>query len=131
MTIKALANTSVFKLTSVAQSGPVSAKLSLPVDSGKLLYSRYKHVYGTPSIKSDSGLSLAKLRAIDSLIDRLISIRGRNTYFVNSGVINDEDAAFTIERLQKELNSLVSGSNPPLSAGNEQNDTGFVLNFVA
>ncbi len=96
-----------------------------------LLYSRFKHVHGTPPTGSASGLPLSKLRAIDSLIGRLINLRGKNTYWVNVDGMNPDELAFTMERLQKELNHLVSASELPLTAGSPQNDLGLIYNAVA
>ena len=45
--------------------------------------------------------------------------------------LNLEDINFSVERLQKELNSIVSSAELPLTAGSAQNDMGFMLNFVA
>jgi hypothetical protein len=131
MTSQSITNTSVFQITSAARSTAVGRKVSMPVDSSLTLYSRFKHVYGIPTTSDEGGIPLSSLRALDSLIERLVNLRGRNTYFVNAGLMNGEDAAFTIERLQKELNSLVTRSELPLTAGSEMNDMGLALNFVA
>jgi len=124
-------NTNIFRLSSVARESAANRKLSLPVDASMLLYSRYKHVHGTPASAELSGLPLSRLRAIDNLIDRLISLRGRNTYWVNTDEMNSEDLAFTMERLQKEMNHLLSREQLPLTAGSPQNDLGLILNYVA
>jgi hypothetical protein len=96
-----------------------------------LLYSRFKHVHGTPTVGNTSGLPLSRLRAIDNLIDRLIALRGRNTYWVNTDAMNDEDLVFAVEKLQKELNKIVTGKPLPLTAGSPQNDLGLIFNSVA
>ena len=131
MQIQRFAHTNVFQLSSIARETAANRKLSLPVDSSALLYSRYKHVHGTPSIGEASGLPLSRLRAIDNLIDRLISLRGKNTYWVNADGMNSDDLAFTMEKLQKELNHLVSAKELPLTAGSPQNDLGLIYNAVA
>ncbi|MBN1685866.1 MAG: hypothetical protein JW852_04380 [Spirochaetales bacterium] len=123
--------TNVFQLSSVARESTVNRKLVLPVDSRMLLYSRYKHVHGTPTTGDFSGLPLSRLQAIDNLIDRLIALRGRNTYWVNTGEMNLEDLNFTMERLRKELNRGLAGNRFPLTSGSAQNDLGLTLNLVA
>ena len=131
MQMQRYAPTSVFQLSGVAREAAVTRKLSLPVDPNMLLYSRYKHVHGTLSVGELSGLPLSRLRAIDNLIDRLISLRGRNTYWVNAGQMNAEELGFAMERLQKELNHIVSGNKLPITAGSPENDLGLALNYVA
>ena len=131
MQIQRYAQTNVFQLTSVAREAAVNRKLSLPVDSKMLLYSRFKHVHGIPTVGIRSGLPLSRLRAVDNLIDRLISLKGKNTYWINAGIMNSEDLAFTLERLQREINQLVSSDKLPLTAGSPQNDLGMTLDYVA
>jgi len=131
MQVQRYMHTNVFELTTIAQETAANRKLALPVDAKMLLYSRFKHVQGTPASAGASGLPLSRLRAIDNLIDRLIYLRGRNTYWVNTGEMNSDDLAFTVERLQKELGRLLSGEKLPLTAGSPQNDLGLVLNMVA
>ena len=115
----------------MARESAANRKLAMPVDSSMLLYSRFKHVHGTPSTGAASGVSLSRLRAIDNLIDRLISLRGKNTYWVNVDGMKSDDLAFTMEKLQKELHGLVSGSEIPVTAGSPQNDIGLIFNAVA
>ena len=91
MQIQRYMDTNVFQLSSVARETAANRKLALPVDSNMILYSRFKHVQGTPTSADFSGLPLSRLRAIDNLIDRLISLRGRNTYWVNTAEMNSED----------------------------------------
>jgi hypothetical protein len=131
MQIQRYNHTNVFQLSGAARETAANGKLSLPVDAGALLYSRYKHVHGTPSIGSASGLPLSRLRAIDNLIDRLISIRGKNTYWVNVDGMKSDELAFTVEKLQKELNHLLSANELPPTAGGLQNDLGLMYNSVA
>ena len=131
MQIQRYAHTNVFQISEVARETAINRKLTLPVDSSMVLYSRYKHVHGTPAAGGTSGLPLSQLRAIDNLIDRLITLRGRDTYWVNANQMNGEDLTFALERLQKEVNHLVSGEKPALTAGSLYNDLGLTLNYVA
>ena len=131
MRINTFANTSVFQLSTIAREQSASRRISLPVDSSLVLYSRFKHVHGTPSMEDGAGLPLSSLRAMDNLIDRLVAIRGRNTYSGNVEGLSSNDIGFVLESLQRELNSKVAGSELPLMAGSEQNDLGLMLNFVA
>ena len=131
MQIQRYPTANVFQLSSIVRETATNRKLALPVDSSMLLYSRFKHVHGTPTTGSASGLPLSRLRAIDSLIGRLINLRGKNTYWVNVDGMNSDELAFTMERLQKELNHLVSASELPLTAGSPQNDLGLIYNAVA
>ncbi len=131
MEIQRYALTNVFQLSTAARETAVNRKLAMPVDSSMVLYSRFKHVHGTPSLGEASGLPLSRLRAIDNLIDRLINLRGKNTYWVNVDGLNPDELAFTMEKYQIELNHLVRSDKLPLTAGSPQNDIGLVYNAVA
>ena len=131
MTAQPISTTNVFRLTSVARSSSTIRKLALPVDRNLLLYSRFKHVHGTPSPAKGEGLPLYNLRALDNLIARLIRIKGKNSYFTNVEGLGKEEITVLTQRLQKEVHSLVSGSQASLLAGSETNDVGLVLDLVA
>ena len=51
-----------------------SGKISIPVKPSQAIYARFKHVSGTPAYRG-GGVSLNKLRGLDILIDRLISVK--------------------------------------------------------
>jgi hypothetical protein len=131
MRINTFTNTSVFQLSTMVREQSASRRLALPVDSSLVLYSRFKHVHGTPSMEDGTGLPLSSLRAMDNLIDRLVAIRGRNTYSGSVEGLSSNDIGFVVEELQRELNGKVAGEELPLTAGSAQNDLGLMLNFVA
>ena len=131
MRLQSIANTSSFQLSSITRNDSVGKKMLLPVDGNLLLYSRFRHVHGTPAIKDGEALPLCSLRAMDNLIDRLIAVRGRSTYLTSVESMDRIQIEFTVDTLQKELNGLVSGANLPLTAGSEQNDVGLILNLIA
>ena len=106
-------------------------KLALPVERNLLLYSRFKHVHGTPSPTKGEGLPLYNLKALDNLIARLISVKGKSSYLINVEGMSNDDIALITQRLQKEIHSLVSEPQSSLLAGGEGNDLGLVLNLVA
>jgi hypothetical protein len=50
------------------------SRISFPVKPSQAIYARFEHVTGVPS-REGGGVTLSKLRTIDNLIDRLISIK--------------------------------------------------------
>lgn len=50
------------------------SRIAFPVKPSQAIYARFEHVTGVPS-QEGRGVSLSKLRTIDNLIDRLISIK--------------------------------------------------------
>jgi len=51
-----------------------SGRIAFPVKANQALYAHFKHVTGIPT-SGDKGVSLSKLRTIDKVIDRLVSIK--------------------------------------------------------
>ena len=51
-----------------------SGRIAFPVKPSQAIYARFKYVTGIPS-NEGGGVSLSKLRTIDNLIDRLVSIK--------------------------------------------------------
>ncbi|MGC9312688.1 MAG: hypothetical protein ACP5IA_08330 [Sediminispirochaetaceae bacterium] len=49
-------------------------RISFPVKPSQAIYARFEHVQGFPSSEGN-GISLYKLRSIDNLIDRLVSLK--------------------------------------------------------
>jgi len=49
-------------------------RISFPVKPSQAIYARFEHVQGFPSSEGN-GISLYKLRNIDNLIDRLVSLK--------------------------------------------------------
>ena len=131
MQVHSIANANVFQLSSMARAEAASRKLALPVKSSLVMYSRFKHVHGTPSLEKGTGLPLSSLRAMDSLIERLIAVRGRNTYWGSVEGMNGDDIGFAVERLQIELHKKIASPELLLTAGRALNDMGLNFNFVA
>ena len=51
-----------------------SGRIAFPVKANQAIYAHFKHVTGIPT-SGDKGVSLSNLRAIDKVIDRLVSIK--------------------------------------------------------
>lgn len=65
-----------------AQYAP--GKIALPVKRNQYIYSNFEHVYGTPSVQSDRGYSISKLRALDNLIKMLDRIGPKRDGLITS-----------------------------------------------
>ena len=77
------------------------SRIAFPVKPSQAIYARFEHVTGIPS-QEGGGVSLSKLRTIDNLIDRLISIKA------SSG--NSEQKA-RIDSMIASLEATKSASN--------------------
>ena len=134
MDIGAISNPNVFRLTSVISSPNQSARLRLPVEPTVALYARLKHISGVPSPTENGGFPLHKLRALDSLIDRLVSLRkaGSAAVSVKSlGSMSGPDLDAAIVRLQRSVHEAVSGATAPFGPGSPSSDLALSLDIVA
>jgi len=69
--IQAVSSSKTVPVMQIVRAQYASGKIALPVKRNQYIYSNFEHVYGTPSVQSDRGYSLSKLRALDNLIKML------------------------------------------------------------
>ncbi|GHV25550.1 hypothetical protein AGMMS4952_03580 [Spirochaetia bacterium] len=60
-----------------AISASAGGKMSLPVTPANYIYSHFRHVSGTPAPEGSRGVSISRLKILDTLIDRLTQIKQR------------------------------------------------------
>ena len=87
-----------------AMNTPVSGKMSLPVSPGLVIYSHFRHVSGTPAPEGTQGVSISKLKILDTLIDQLSKMK--NQPVPNLGLDSETDEKrinALIEQYQKEI----------------------------
>jgi hypothetical protein len=64
----------------LVQARYTSGRVTMPVKPNQYVYARMKNVAVVPAGGDDSGYSLARLRAIDTLIGRLKQLKGENGF---------------------------------------------------
>ncbi len=112
-----------------AQFSP--GRIALPVQN-QAIYARFKHVQGVPANADGQGFSMARLRMLDNLIDRLTRLQGSEGESVQptsgadvEGLINEFAA-----RLHQAVETAGAGGYP-LGYGSGANETGTLLDMVA
>ncbi len=53
------------------QAAYASSPLSFPVDRSQYIYARFKNIHSVPAMGNTSGVSLSRLRVIDTLVGNL------------------------------------------------------------
>jgi hypothetical protein len=81
-----------------------NSRISLPVNR-HVMYARFKHIQGVPAHEEGAGLSVSRLRVLDTMIDRLIAARKGDT--LNIGEIAEDSAEEMIRRVENELRSAL------------------------
>jgi hypothetical protein len=116
-----------------AQNSP--NRISLPVNRQQYLYARFKHIWGFPETRRGEGYSLAKLRALDTLLDRLQRLKGKSAEFMKASVpgkfeqLSPEQIDKMVQQYQQEIHNLVSANGQPYKG--VFIDTGLLLNILA
>ena len=80
-----------------AISASQSGKKSLPVAPGLVIYSHFKHVSGTPAPEGTYGVSISKLKILDTMIEQLTKMKSQHT--ASLGLSSESD--------EKRINALI------------------------
>lgn len=126
-----VSQSNIFEITSLVSREDGTGKLALPVDAAVLLYSRYKHVRGTPSFGSIQGVSLSRLRALDNLIERLIRLRGHQPIVRNIEDLTQQEIEGLIETYRKGVHRALTTETQMQQPASAWEDLGLTLNTVA
>ncbi len=86
--------------------GGAAGKLYVPVSRSALLYSHFDHVSGVAAGNGQQGVSISKIRILNSLIDRLSAIKNQPKESITD--ISDDQAQVLIEQYQKQLQQTVA-----------------------
>lgn len=98
-----------------AYSAGTSGKVSVPVAPSQLLYSNFKNVAGTPSAGA-SAYSLDKLKILDTLIERLRTVKSQPRVERESKGLSDERIDALIQQYGDQLHSAMVASSAPYAA---------------
>ena len=86
--------------------GGAAGKLYVPVSRSALLYSHFDHVSGVAAGNGQQGVSISKIRILNSLIDRMSAIKNQPKESISD--ISDDKAQALIEQYQKQLKQTVA-----------------------
>ena len=95
-------------------SSNAAGKLYVPVSRSALLYSHFDHVSGVAAGNGQQGVSISKIRILNSLIERISAMKNQPAESVTD--ISDKQADALIEQYQKQIQQTVA-QTPYLLAG--------------
>ena len=104
----------VYSYSGAVGSSGAAGKLYVPVSKSALLYSHFDHVSGVAARSGQEGVSISKIRILNSLIDRLSAIKNQPKESVTD--ISDDQAQVLIEQYQKQIQQTVA-QKPYILAG--------------
>lgn len=93
-------------------SGNVSSsnagKLYVPVNKSSLLYSHFEHVSGVAARANQNGVSISKLRILNSLIDKVSAINNEKSTPIKN--IDSNQAEKMIAQYQRQMASAMKNT---------------------
>lgn len=102
-----------FSYSSNMVSSGASGKLYVPVNRSAILYSNFDHVSGVVAKSGQQGVSISKIRILNTLIDRLSAIKNQPKESISD--ISDDKADALIENYQKQIQQ--AAQNPYILNG--------------
>lgn len=102
-----------FSYSSSISSSGSSGKLYVPVSRSSLIYSNFDHVSGVAAKTGQNGVSISKIRILNSLIERLSAIQNEQKKSVQN--ISENQAEVLIKNYQKQISQAVQ--NPYIING--------------
>ncbi len=102
-----------------AYSAQTSSKLYVPVNKSSLLYSHFDHVSGVAAKKGQNGISISKIRILNTLIEHLSSIKNDANLKTNPSSPDQIDSL--IKTYQEQIKQTVKASEvqPYILSGNK------------
>ena len=91
-------------------------KMYVPVSKSALLYSHFDHVSGVAASNGQSGVSISKLRILNSLIERVSAIKNEPAKEIKE--LDPKQAEALIQNYQKQLQTalqtpyILNGAQP-------------------
>ncbi len=109
----AIGNINAFSYGSSMANSAAMGKLYVPVSKSVLLYSHFDHVSGVAARSGQNGVSISKLRILNSLIEHMSAIKNEKPQTVQN--ISPERADALIKNYQQQLQQALQ--NPYILSG--------------
>lgn len=105
-----------------------ASKLYVPVSRSALLYSHFDHVSGVAASNGQQGVSISKIRILNSFIERISAIKNQVKESITD--ISDDQAQILIEQYQKQLRQTVAQQSFALAGALFQIDAYLFLSDI-
>ena len=108
-----------------------AGKLYVPVDPALVGYSQFKHVAGVAAAKGQSGVNISKISILNTLIERLSSLKQQTA--PDTSQLSDHQIDALIDDYQTRIKNIVSiaKNNPYVWAGAPVPQSGALFSLSA
>ncbi len=113
----------------VASAG---GRMYVPVNPSQFGYAQFQYVAGYPAPSGQSGISIDKVKILDTLINQLVSMKQKNvdTNVTKRGIMSDSQIDGLIKQYQQQIQTVTAtAQNMPYIPNLPQ--TGAIFNLVA
>ncbi|MGP1601556.1 hypothetical protein [Treponema sp.] len=112
-------------------SSAAAGKLYVPVDPALVGYSQFKHVAGVAAAKGQSGVNISKISILNTLIERLSSLKQQTA--PDTSQLSDHQIDALIDDYQTRIKNIVSiaKTNPYVLAGAAVPQSGALFSLSA
>ncbi len=113
-------------------AGIGTGKLYVTVKPDQVLYAQFEHISGIDSGKNDSGVSITRIQILNTLIERLASIKNKPVQPELPGDLSDKQINTMIDAYQNQINTAVQTAQAnPFALTGLSAPTGQLVNMVA
>ncbi len=117
---------------SAVPSASAGGRTYIPVDPHQFLYSQFQYVAGIPAAKGQSGISVDRLKILNTLIDHLVSMKEKNVMPKIQGEtkLTNDQIDTLIKQYQEQIRTVTAAAeNLPYRPA--PIETGIAVNLVA
>src|SRR5574344_1146413 len=94
--------------------GGTGSKLYVPVQPSAVIYTQFDHVHGVAASANQNGISVSKIRILNTLIDQLVTMKSRPAATPKAENIespmNDKQMDALIKNYQSQIKSAVAAA---------------------
>ena len=104
----------------------------VPVKANQYMYAQFQYVAGVPAEEGQEGISVDKLKILNTLIDQLVSMKQKNVQprIISKNTLSDKQIDTLIKQYQSQIQTVTAAAqNIPYKPVLPQ--TGAVFNLVA
>ena len=94
-----------------------SGRLYVPVKPNLTMYTQFDHVKGTPAQHGQKGVSVDRIRILNTLIDQLVSMKKSTVNKNDVFELSDAQKDALIETYQKQIKTAVANATTPGTYG--------------
>ncbi len=112
-------------------SGGASGKLFVPVNPSAVIYAQFDHISGIAAGKGQSGVSISKIRILNTLIENLTRIKADPSKESRAVQITDKQADVLIKQYQEQIAQAVQASQAQFSLAGAMPEAGALFSVQA